>query len=133
MIVTLIKVKKGKLSFQEKTLRSVVRGITANRISSGEIQVKPCRVCGSTFVEAHHWDYRTYKVIFLCAKHHVEWHNRQRYFEHLNTAYGMKFVRRPKPFRFKWVWVKNHMDYRPRPSETMPSVIRRGQKLIKVI
>ena len=133
MIVTLIKVKKSKLSFQERTLRSTVRDITANRISSGDIQVKPCRVCGSTFVEAHHWDYRTYKVISLCAKHHVEWHNRQRYFEHLNTAYGIKFVHRPKPFRFKWVWVKNHMSYRPRPSEAMPSVIRRGQKLIKVI
>ena len=122
-----------KLTFSQKKVKDAVRTITQQRIASGEIVRKPCRVCGNSVVDAHHFDYRTPRVIFLCRKHHCDWHSRQRYFDHLRRAYGMKFVSAPHQFKFKWVWVKNHMAYRPKPAESQPSVIVRGQKLIKVI
>lgn len=41
----------------------------------GEISKQPCEVCGSTEVEAHHCDYnKPADVMWLCHKHHKEWH-----------------------------------------------------------
>ena len=133
IIIEQIKPKVNKLTYSQRVSRNTMRSITQQRIASGEVIKTPCRVCENKEVEAHHFDYRTYKVVFLCRKHHCDWHSRQRYFDHLRCAYGMKFVNAPHQFRFKWVWVKNHMAYRPRPAQTQPSVIVRGQKVIKII
>lgn len=44
-------------------------------IRKGDLIKTPCEVCGIEKVEAHHPDYnRPLKVMWLCKKHHVEWH-----------------------------------------------------------
>ena len=48
-------------------------------ISRGKLERKPCEVCGSEHSEAHHRDYsRPLDVAWLCHKHHMEEHARQR-------------------------------------------------------
>ena len=45
-------------------------------IVSGELSPQPCEVCGTEErIEAHHPDYdRPLDVMWLCARHHGEWH-----------------------------------------------------------
>lgn len=44
-------------------------------IAAGVLHRKPCEVCGSGRVVAHHDDYRkALDVRWLCATHHTEWH-----------------------------------------------------------
>lgn len=124
---------RPKLTREQLRLRKVMRVITNGRISEGLIVRKPCQVCGNLKVESHHVDYRNPDVMFLCQKHHRDWHNRQSIFDRLRATYGMKFVNAPHQFAFKWVWVKNHMSYRPRPAQAQPSVVVRGHKIIRVI
>lgn len=41
----------------------------------GRIKQKPCEVCGDENSQAHHCDYnKPLDVIWLCPKHHSEWH-----------------------------------------------------------
>ncbi|WJN63846.1 putative exonuclease [Erwinia phage Calisson] len=124
---------KRKLTFNQKKQHDAMRAVTAERIRLGEIKKTPCEVCGNEIVEGHHVSYSNPKVMFLCSKHHSDWHRRQYHFDRLRTTYGAKFVHAPHPFRFSWVWVKQDMAYRPRPAQSHPGVIRRGQKLIKII
>ena len=45
-------------------------------VASGKLIRMPCVVCGETErIEGHHTDYsKPLKVIWLCRKHHEEWH-----------------------------------------------------------
>ena len=46
-----------------------------NAILTGQIIKKPCEKCGAEPAEAHHCDYnKPLEVIWLCKKHHAEWH-----------------------------------------------------------
>lgn len=56
--------------------------ITDNAIRDGRLVREPCKICGSKKVQAHHDDYtKPLDVIWLCAKHHAELHNRLRELE----------------------------------------------------
>lgn len=47
-------------------------------IKGGMLKRQPCEVCGEIKVEAHHKDYnKPYEVVWLCRKHHMEWHKKQ--------------------------------------------------------
>lgn len=58
--------------------RNTTRDITRYAIKKGIITKTPCEICGAIEVEAHHSDYtKPLEVIFLCRKHHREWHKKQ--------------------------------------------------------
>lgn len=47
-------------------------------LKRGLIKKRPCEVCGSEKVDAHHTDYsRPLHVTFLCRRHHREIHRKQ--------------------------------------------------------
>ena len=49
----------------------------AREIRAGRLKRKPCEVCGSTKVQAHHDDYSKHlEVRWLCARHHSEHHRK---------------------------------------------------------
>lgn len=53
------------------------RKILRYHVSTGKIRPKPCRVCKSPKVEAHHPDYsRPLFVVWLCRKHHALRHRK---------------------------------------------------------
>lgn len=59
-------------------LKKWSRSTTNNYIASGVLVKKPCEVCGSKRVEAHHDDYtKPMAVRWLCRKHHVEHHRKE--------------------------------------------------------
>ena len=46
-----------------------------NAVRDGRLDRRPCEVCGSTSVHAHHDDYlRPLDVRWLCPAHHRQWH-----------------------------------------------------------
>ncbi len=50
---------------------------TTNAIASGRLIKRPCAVCGSPRVQAHHADYsKPLSIAWLCIKHHREEHER---------------------------------------------------------
>lgn len=52
------------------------RTAVGNAIRDGKLKKKPCCVCGSEFVHAHHEDYgRPLDVVWVCVKHHKEIHS----------------------------------------------------------
>ena len=54
-----------------------VRRDTFKAISRGDLVRKPCEVCGSEKVDAHHDDYsKPFAVRWLCRRHHGEVHRR---------------------------------------------------------
>jgi uncharacterized membrane protein len=65
------------LEVLELKMRDRVRAKTKHLINSGKIIKTACRGCGSTKVEAHHYNYdNPYSVVFLCVKHHKAEHAR---------------------------------------------------------
>src|SRR5208282_5367267 len=45
----------------------------------GRIKKEPCKVCGSLDSRMHHRDYSKPTVVeWLCRKHHLEWHAREK-------------------------------------------------------
>ncbi len=47
----------------------------SNALRDGRLSRQPCCVCGATKAQAHHEDYaKPYTVIWLCSKHHSEYH-----------------------------------------------------------
>lgn len=60
----------------------VAREVTRRLIRTGQLQRRPCRVCGDPNVEAHHRDYgNPADIEWLCRRHHGDQHH----------------VRKPKP------------------------------------
>lgn len=52
------------------------RQATNLMIANGSIVKTSCEKCGDENSQTHHLDYEDpEKVIFLCQKHHREWHN----------------------------------------------------------
>ena len=52
---------------------------TGNAIRDGRLLRKPCEVCGSKKVDAHHDDYsKALDVRWLCRKHHALLHKERR-------------------------------------------------------
>lgn len=59
--------------WREKTGRANRK--VASAIKKGQLERKPCEVCGSENAEAHHDDYnKPLDVRWLCPKCHTEWH-----------------------------------------------------------
>lgn len=53
--------------------------IVRNEVNYGRLHIKPCEVCGSMDVQAHHDDYsKPLEVRWLCVKHHNEFHIKKR-------------------------------------------------------
>ena len=67
--------KRGYNQKEEYKPHHRVRVKANNAIRSGKLIKQPCEVCGCLKVEAHHCDYnKPLDVMWLCKKHHVEWH-----------------------------------------------------------
>lgn len=55
------------------------RWLLRHAIRKGIVKKMPCRECGSVDSQAHHSDYnKPLDVIWLCSKHHHEWHSQNR-------------------------------------------------------
>ena len=55
--------------------RAKIRIRTRDLAKAGKIKKRPCIVCGNKDVIAHHEDYNNpFKVIWICEKHHKEYH-----------------------------------------------------------
>lgn len=58
-----------------RTGRIACRKETSRLLSTGFLVKKSCEVCGEEKVDVHHTDYNDpVNVMFLCRKHHNEWH-----------------------------------------------------------
>lgn len=65
------------IELYELKQKEKVRTETTKLIKQGKIIKTVCRGCGSTKVEAHHYNYDSpYSVVFLCVKHHKQEHAR---------------------------------------------------------
>lgn len=57
-------------------VRTKTRRKTNDLLKRGKIKKKPCVVCKSQEVLAHHEDYNNpWKIIWICEKHHKEYHD----------------------------------------------------------
>lgn len=64
--------KKQKEMYPNK---AKTRYAVSNAVRDGRLFKSPCEVCGKLKVEAHHPDYsKPLDVMWLCTKHHKEWH-----------------------------------------------------------
>ncbi len=64
---------------QNNKLRRAANVITGNAIRDKKLIKLPCEVCGKKKVEAHHDDYNyPLSVRWLCRKHHMEHHKKER-------------------------------------------------------
>ncbi len=56
-------------------LKEKARSITKYAIKLGHIVRQPCEVCGESRSQSHHTDYdKPLEIMWLCKKHHMEWH-----------------------------------------------------------
>lgn len=52
------------------------QAVLQNAVTRGRLEKQPCWACGSTKVEAHHWDYaRPLDIFWLCRRHHIAAHD----------------------------------------------------------
>jgi hypothetical protein len=59
--------------------REFARQMLGRAVRAGRIKPKPCKRCGSQYVQAHHPDYsKPLDVVWLCRKHHHEHHLQER-------------------------------------------------------
>ena len=74
------KIDRRKFSeFPKRAALSKARSKVQHATTSGALVRKPCEVCGEKLVEAHHDDYsKPLEVRWLCKKHHMEHHVRER-------------------------------------------------------
>lgn len=76
---TYIKASAKYYADPEKRVRSLARARARYLIKRGVLIRRPCEVCGSLSVEAHHDDYATSDVVrWLCRPHHREHHVAER-------------------------------------------------------
>lgn len=64
-------------NFRKKfPLKRIAYYMVSNAIRGGHLKKQPCSVCGSNInIEAHHSDYSLpLSIVWLCGKHHKEWH-----------------------------------------------------------
>jgi hypothetical protein len=77
-----LKKRRNKLQkgWQERNLiKRSAHIITGNAIRDGKLIKKPCEVCGKKKVDAHHDDYNKPLIVrWLCRKHHMEHHKKER-------------------------------------------------------
>lgn len=52
----------------------------AQYMAQCHVSIQPCEVCGSDYrIHRHHPDYdKPLEVMFLCSKHHQEWHSKNK-------------------------------------------------------
>jgi len=56
-------------------VKLIARNLVASALKKGRLYKKPCEVCGSQKVEAHHTDYsKPLDVTWLCFTHHRQAH-----------------------------------------------------------
>ena len=61
---------------QRNSTKRAAHVLTGNAIRDGKLEKKPCEVCGSAQVHAHHDDYmKPLEVRWLCPAHHKQWHD----------------------------------------------------------
>jgi hypothetical protein len=57
--------------------KDVARNILNKAVVRGDVERKPCEVCGNPKVDGHHEDYaKPLEVRWLCRKHHMELHRK---------------------------------------------------------
>lgn len=68
--------QKHRTKYPQKT---EARRLMTSAIRRGKLKRKPCQVCGLKKVDGHHPDYsRPLFIMWLCRKHHAEWHKNHR-------------------------------------------------------
>ena len=77
------KIKGNRAKAQWSLLNPEKRKVTnmvGNAVRGKKIKKQPCEVCGSTTrTHGHHEDYtKPFDVIWLCPKHHSQWHKLKR-------------------------------------------------------
>jgi ribosomal protein S27AE len=66
-----------KIQIERYPERVEARNAVSYAIRRGKLKRKPCVVCGSEKVQAHHEDYlKQLEVVWLCRKHHRRLENR---------------------------------------------------------
>lgn len=74
--------KRWTLHRQRHPEKSRARNLLAAAKKRGEIIAQSCEVCGEKKVHAHHYDYnKPLDVMWLCSKHHGEWHRNHKVIE----------------------------------------------------
>ena len=70
-----VRAKAHKNWVRKNPKKNKVRYLVFKAIGEEVIKRIPCEVCGNSKVQAHHCDYdKPLDVIWLCDKHHKEWH-----------------------------------------------------------
>ena len=68
--------KKWRINHPEKS--KAYRIVFVN-VRNGKLKPKPCEMCGNEKSESHHKDYsKPLEVIWLCKKHHMLQHKREK-------------------------------------------------------
>lgn len=73
--------KSQRKAYREKPIQFAANRALNNAIIRGEVERKPCEVCGEPESEGHHWSYEEkhwLDVQWLCRKHHAAEHRRLR-------------------------------------------------------
>lgn len=67
---------KEDVEFRDK---HYIRTCVNRLLREGKITRMPCKICGAEKAEAHHCDYnKPLELMWLCRKHHREWHKRNK-------------------------------------------------------
>lgn len=79
--------KRSALYKARYPLRYEAHNAVGNALRDGRLVKQRCEVCGSLRTQAHHPDYRKpLDVMWLCRKHHVEWHLHNEALPHSDDA-----------------------------------------------
>ena len=76
-----IKVAGAKRHSQKaEGLARKARSAVVYAVRTGRLIRRACNICGSLGTEAHHCDYsKPLEVEWLCRKHHIQLHRKERY------------------------------------------------------
>lgn len=68
-------IERAKKSNARHPNERYAQGVLNHALKMGKIKRMPCEICGSMKSQAHHSDYnKPLDVMWLCRKHHAEWH-----------------------------------------------------------